>query len=38
MDRAWRDRAATREMGRAGRARYEGFGISWGTVLSCLLA
>lgn len=38
MDRAWRHRARTREMGRAGRARYEGLGINWGTVLSCLLA
>ena len=38
MDRLWHDRAGAREMGRAGRARYEGFGISWETVLSCLLA
>ena len=38
MDLVWRDRARTREMGRAGRARYEGLGVSWDTVLSCLLA
>lgn len=38
MDRLWADRARAREMGRAGRARYDGMGISWDTVLSCLLA
>lgn len=37
LDQLWTNQATAREYGRAGRARYAEMGISWDTVLSCLL-
>jgi glycosyltransferase involved in cell wall biosynthesis len=38
MDALWRDRARAKQMGGAGRHRYEALGISWQNVLEALCA
>ena len=38
MDRIWTERARTRRMGAAGRARYEALDIGWDHVVQALLA
>jgi glycosyltransferase involved in cell wall biosynthesis len=38
MDRLWLDRAQTRQLGKASRARYEQMGLNWETVVRTLLS
>ena len=38
MDRLWEDRAKASNWGRAGRARYDGLGLSWNNVAEAVLA
>lgn len=38
IDWLWRNREAARDMGHAGRTRYESLGISWDSVVDTLLA